>query len=263
MFTQLRVLGSSVDNIQNYAKSLINSMNSHQFYSWKNLRCAYTVYNSDHETSETPALLLIHPIGVGLSGIFWDRFIEAWLEQNPESVVYNPDLLGCGASEMPAVAYYPVDWAAQLQYFLETVVKKPVVLVVQGALFPVAIKLLQKLGQQSHFVTGLVLSGPPAWRIMTEPAKPLQQKLLWNLLFNSPFGLGNLFYLYARRRKFIESFSVRQLFGEPQKVDQNWLDSLTQALRIIKVVMPSFPFSQDFGGKITPQRLAILRNRLW
>ena len=36
-------------------------MDSHQFYSWKNFRCAYTVYNSHNETSETPALLLIHP----------------------------------------------------------------------------------------------------------------------------------------------------------------------------------------------------------
>lgn len=206
-------------------------MDSHQFYSWKNFRCAYTVYNSHNETSETPALLLIHPIGVGLSGIFWHRFIEDWLSQNPDSVVYNPDLLGCGASDMPSVAYYPIDWAAQIQYFLETVVKKPAILVVQGALFPVAIKLVQQLRQKSHLVKGLVLSGPPAWRIMTEPAKLLQQKLLWNLLFNSPLGLGNLFYLYARRRQFIESFSVRQLFGEPQQVDQNWLDSLTQAAK--------------------------------
>ncbi len=203
-------------------------MNSHQFYSWKNFRCAYTVHNPHNEISDKPPLLLIHPIGVGLSGIFWHRFIEAWLSQNPDSVVYNPDLLGCGASDMPSVAYYPIDWAAQLKYFLESIFKKPVILVVQGALFPVAIKLVQQL-KQSNLVKGLVLSGPPAWRIMTESAKPLPQKLLWNLLFNSPIGLGNLFYLYARRRQFIESFSVRQLFGDPQQVDQNWLDSLAQA----------------------------------
>ena len=203
-------------------------MDAHQFYSWKNFRCAYTVYNSNNAVPETSALLLIHPIGVGLSGIFWHRFIEAWLSQNPDAVVYNPDLLGCGASDMPSVAYCPIDWAEQLQYFLETVIKKPVILLVQGALFPVAIKLVQQL-KQSGLVKGLVLSGPPAWRIMVEPAKPRQQKLLWNLLFNSPLGLGILFYLYARRRQFIESFSVRQLFGDPQQVDLNWLDSLSQA----------------------------------
>ena len=203
-------------------------MVSHQFYSWKNFRCAYTVHNPNNGISEQTPLLLIHPIGVGLSGIFWHRFIEAWLSQNPDSVVYNPDLIGCGASDMPSVAYYPIDWAAQLKYFLESVVKKPVILVVQGASFPVAIKLEQQL-KQSHLIKGLVLSGPPAWRVMTEPVRPLQQKLLWNLLFNSPLGLGTLFYIYARRRQFIESFSIRQLFGDPQQVDQNWLDSLTQA----------------------------------
>lgn len=199
-----------------------------QFYSWKNFRCAYTVHNPKNDSSETPALLLIHPIGVGLSGNFWHRFIAAWLEKNPDSPVYNPDLLGCGASDMPSVAYRPTDWAGQIEYFLETVIQKPVVIVVQGALFPVVIKLVQQL-KQPHLIKGLVLSGPPAWRIMSDPAKPLQQKLLWNLLFNSPIGLGKLFYLYARRRQFIESFSIKQLFGDAEQVDQNWLDILTEA----------------------------------
>jgi len=201
-----------------------------KFYSWKNFRCAYTIHNSDNEISKTPALLLIHPIGVGLSGNFWHRFIKAWLEKNSNSVVYNPDLLGCGASDMPSVAYKTTDWADQLEYFLETVIQKPVVIVVQGALFPVVIKLVQQL-QRSHLIKGLVLSGPPAWRIMSYPAKPLQQKLLWNLLFNSPIGLGELFYRYARRRQFIESFSIKQLFGDAQQVDENWLDILTEAAK--------------------------------
>ncbi len=71
--------------------------NSPQFYRWQNFRCAYTVSSSGNPLSEIPALILIHPIGVGLSGMFWQRFIKTWLAQNPGSLVYNPDLLGCGA----------------------------------------------------------------------------------------------------------------------------------------------------------------------
>ena len=225
-----------------------------KFYSWKNFRCAYTVENPNNKKLATPALLLIHPIGVGLSGIFWHRFIEAWLSQNPDSVLYNPDLLGCGASDMPSVAYYPNDWADQLQYFLEEIVQQPVILVVQGALFPVAIKLVQRL-RQSHLVKGLVLSGPPAWRIMTDSANILQQKLLWNLLFDSPLGLGKLFYLYARRRQFIESFSLKQLFGDAQQVDQNWLDSLSQAAKNNQSRYAVFSFLAGFWRE--DYRLAI------
>ena len=216
-----------------------------QFYSWQNFRCAYQVHNADNFLPETPALVLIHPIGVGLSGIFWQRFIEAWLTKNPQSIVYNPDLLGCGDSDMPSVAYYPVDWANQLKYFLETVVQKPVILVVQGALFPVAIKLVQN-PPNSNWIKGLALSGPPAWRIMTEAAKPQQNKLLWNLLFNSPLGLGNLFYLYARRRQFIESFSVRQLFANAAQVDENWLSKLTQGAKNNQSRFAVFSFLAGF-----------------
>ena len=204
--------------------------NSPQFYRWQDYRCAYTVSSSGNPLPETPALVLIHPIGVGLSGIFWQRFIKTWLAQNPGSLVYNHDLLGCGASDMPSVAYYPVDWADQLRYFMETVVKKPVILVVQGASFPVAIKLVQQ-PSTPNWIKGLVLSAPPAWRTITDTAKPRQQKLLWNLLFNSPLGLGNLFYRYARRRQFIESFSVRQLFADAEQVDRNWLDELTKGAK--------------------------------
>ena len=95
----------------------------------------------------------------------------------------------------------------------------------QGASFPIAIKLVELL--ESEQINNLVLSAPPAWRTITDAAKPTQQKLLWNLLFDSPIGLGNLFYRYARRRQFIESFSVRQLFADAKDVDRHWLDELT------------------------------------
>lgn len=186
-----------------------------QFYTWNNHRCAYEIYTSVN--NDTP-LLLIHPIGVGLSRHFWHRFCGEWLKThcNP---IYNPDLLGCGESDMPRAAYTPIDWAQQLQHFLETVVQKPVVIVVQGALLPVAIALTHL---QPSMIRGLVLAGPPAWAVITDDSTR-QQRLVWNLL-DSP--LGNGFYRYARRQQFLSSFSIRQLFADANSVDAEWLDTL-------------------------------------
>lgn len=190
-----------------------------QFYQWRNYRCAYEVWQP--HSNATP-ILLIHPIGVGLSRRFWDRFIQSWLSAQPDQMIYNPDLLGCGESEMPHLAYTPADWAEQLWHFIRTVVQRPVTVIAQGALFPVAIALTQKAGPE--WISQLVLSGPPAWTVMTKATPAWRQKVSWNL-FDSPLGSG--FYQYARRRAFIQRFSVRQLFAEPDAVDAEWLDRLT------------------------------------
>lgn len=210
-------------------------------YNWNNYRCSYTYNTNDIRTDERVNLVLLHPIGVGLSGVFWHRFIEAWFARGLEYSIYNPDLLGCGNSEMPPLAYYPEDWAKQLEYFIENTVKKPVILVVQGALFPVAIKLLQNL---PHLIQGVVLSGPPAWRTMTEASNPVPQKLVWNLFFNSP--LGTAFYQYARRREFLKSFSIRQLFAKPEDVDNEWLDFLQKGAANLNSRYAVFSFLAGF-----------------
>ena len=216
---------------------------SPRYYTWKGLNCAYTIYGSSN--SSDPAIVTIHPIGVGLSKVFWQPFINSWLEQNPNSSIYNPDLIGCGDGDMPSVAYYPIDWAEQLKYFIDNIVKQPVVLIVQGASFPIAIKLI-KITSNTNSIKGLVLATPPAWRTMTEAAKPLTQKLFWNLLFDSPVGLGQLFYLYARRRQFLESFSKRQLFADALQVDSQWLDSLTEGAKDLQSRYAVFSFLAGF-----------------
>lgn len=211
-------------------------------YTWQDYRCTYSIAGA--ENSQATPLVLIHPIGVGLSQTFWQRFTDEWIEKNPDSLIYNPDLLGCGAGDMPAVAYYPIDWAKQLQYFIDTVIKQPVSIVVQGASLPIAIELVELMSTEQ--IEKLILSAPPAWRTITDTAKPKQQRLLWNLLFNSPIGLGNLFYRYARRRQFLESFSIRQLFADPQEVDKKWLDELITGSRNLNSRYAVFSFLAGF-----------------
>jgi len=194
-----------------------------EFYTWQGYRCAYELYTPNNSTVE-PAipLVLLHPIGVGLSRHFWHRFCHEWFKTGRNNLIFNPDLLGCGESEMPRAAYIPADWARQLQYFLQTIVKKPVILLVQGAELPVALALVQQQ-TEPNYIKGLVLSGPPAWSLITTATPSWEHKLSWNIL-DSP--VGNAFYRYARRRQFLRSFSERQLFADRVDVDAQWLDTL-------------------------------------
>lgn len=189
-----------------------------QIYTWNGYRCTYD--RLAPPTERGVPLLLIHPIGVGLSRQFWQRFCAEWRRSELHNPIYNPDLLGCGESDMPHFAFYPADWAEQLDWFLQTVVQTPVVLVVQGALLPVAIELVQR---QPDLIRGLVLSGPPAWALLTRRTPDWQHRLSWNLL-DSP--IGSAFYRYARRSQFLRSFSTRQLFATEAAVDAEWLEML-------------------------------------
>jgi pimeloyl-ACP methyl ester carboxylesterase len=191
-----------------------------EFFTWQTYRCAYEVHQPTNSTPSGIPLLLIHPIGVGLSRQFWQRFICEWYQTNHHNSIYNLDLLGCGESDMPRKAYTPIDWAKQLQHFLQTVVKKPVILIAQGALSPVAIELVKL---EPNLIAGIILSGPTAWSVTTKNAAKWRQKLLWNI-FDSP--VGNAFFRYARTRKFLASFSIERLFDSSDAVDEEWLNTL-------------------------------------
>lgn len=226
-----------------------STLSSTKYYTWQTYQCAYEV--NILPESEGKPLLLIHPVGVGLSRRFWARFMTQWRILGYKNPIYNPDLLGCGESDMPRVAYTPEDWAKQLGYFLETVIQKPAILVVQGALFPVAIALTQ-LKTSQELIQALVLSGPPGWPIMTRDSPSWQHRLLWNG-FDSL--LGNVFYRYARRPQFLESFSIRQLFARSAEVDGEWLEMLKVGARDLSSRYAVFSFlagfwRQDYQGAI-------------
>lgn len=219
-----------------------------QVYAWQTYRCAYERLAPSGTAHGLP-LLLLHPIGVGLSRTFWQRFCDEWYRTGQQTLIYNPDLLGCGESAMPSIAYYPIDWAKQLQHFLQTVVQTPVVLVVQGALLPVAIELVHL---QPDLIRGLVMSGPPARTLIADPTPDWQQRLSWNL-FHSP--LGNGFYRYARRSQFLRSFSTRQLFATADDVDGEWLAMLKQGAAALDSRHAVFSFlagfwRQDYTSKL-------------
>ncbi|MEM8715892.1 MAG: alpha/beta hydrolase [Cyanobacteria bacterium P01_G01_bin.4] len=211
-----------------------------RFCDWKTYRCAYEVYGP--ETSSLPPLLLIHPIGVGLARSFWHRFCQKWQELEPNRAIYSPDLLGCGESDMPTLAYRPLDWAEQLQHFTSTVIQQPAIVITQGALMSVALEL-GGLPDADSLVKAHIWSGPPAWSIVSKPAVEWQQQLAWRF-FRSP--LGNGFYRYARRKAFLDSFSQQKLFAEPGAVDREWLSLLHAGSRDMASRHAVFAFLAGF-----------------
>ena len=219
-----------------------------EFYNWKDYRCAFEVVQGEG----SPALLLIHPIGVGLSSRYWQPFIRQWqASAEVSNAVYNLDLLGCGQSSMPERALKPADWAEQIAYFIEAIADRSVVLVVQGALLPVAVEVMGT--RVAERVVGMVLSGPPAWRLMSEPSADWKQQLAWRF-FGSP--LGSLFYRYARRENFLRSFSKKQLFENPEDVDENWLTMLEEGARNLDSRYAVFSFLAGFWREDYTARIA-------
>ena len=215
-----------------------------KYYQWQKYKCAYTSYNTDCVSEY--AIVLIHPVGVGLSGIFWNRFLKAQAQSTVKMPIYNPDLLGCGESDLVHIAYDPKDWATQLNHFIDTVVKKPVILISQGASFPIAI-YMSSGDLKCELIKGMILSGPPAWNIMVNGGNIRISEIIWNVFFDTIFG--SFFYKYAQRKEFIQSFSVKQLFANPENVDDEWLDMLVEGAVNPKNRYAVFSFLAGFWRK--------------
>ena len=62
-------------------------------YTHKNRKLTYLFKEAAPGRENEPPIILIHPVGVGISSWFWMRLMEAY-EDNP--AIYAPDLIGCG-----------------------------------------------------------------------------------------------------------------------------------------------------------------------
>lgn len=130
--------------------------------------------------------------------------------------------------------------------------KTPVIVIVQGALLPVAIELAQL---QPDLICGLVFSGPPAWVLITRTPSARPQRLRWNLFAS---WLGVPFYRYARRAEFLRSFSTRQLFASGADVDAEWITTLQQGAEDLASRHAVFAFLSGFWRQDYRQKLAAI-----
>ena len=147
-------------------------------------------------TPQSPPIVLLHPIGIGLSSWYYKQLINYW---NGPNALYAPDLLGCGlengndvwnpGAEVPARA----DQSTTLAYVeaIETLVRDKVipssnsptcVLVSQGGMAPVAIELAKRNPQ---IISHLILVTPPTWKEITQPL-PLEHRFKKYKAYTSP-----------------------------------------------------------------------------
>lgn len=171
-----------------------------------------------HESD--PPLLLVHPVGIGLSSWFWDRFCDTWEGGD----VYAPDLVGCGGSDTPQGRPLSAleDWSAGCEeLWRQHMDQRPCVVVAQGGLAPLGVRLAHWC-RQEMVVAGLVLTSPPTWGDMTTAVPPAE--LEWNLrALNTPPGSAAVGLL--ENRGAIQLFSDLFLFEE--KSDDAWLEAAT------------------------------------
>jgi len=221
-------------------------------YRWKDGESVCSVLGDLH--GEADPILTIHPIGVGLAGWFWDRFSRAWQDRGQSQPLVHPDLLGCGRSTMPARPLHPLDWAHPLDALIQEHLQRPVWLLVQGASLPIALELHALRPER---IRGLVLAGPPSWRVMTQQGNQAVADLLWKGFFFTP--LGSLFYRYARSEGFLRSFSEKQLFARLQDVDAEWLAMLKQGSGLLESRYAVFSFLAGFWRQDHTELLEALR----
>ena len=192
-------------------------------------------------TSAEQQLLLIHPIGVGLSSRFWDRFVASWQARSNTPELLKPDLLGCGTAPCPARPLTPEDWAEPLIQLLREQDNGPTVLLSQGASLPIALAIASKAPE---LVSALVAISPPGWQVLNQKFSQSRARWLWRFLFDGL--IGNLFYRYARRRRFLDAFSKKNLFARPEAVDHEWPEMLKQGSQAMDTRWAVYSFLAGF-----------------
>lgn len=193
-------------------------------YTHSGFSCSYQHKAAAPGHESDPPLLLVHPVGIGLSSWFWTPFLDSW----HGGAVWAPDLIGCGQSEawIPAQKglFVPLDWVRQVEALWACEIRRPTVLVTQGGLAPLGVMAASRDSWSgSRAFCGLVLASPPVWGDLVEGLKEDEVSRNYRLL-TSPLGIPA--YSILTTRPFVKFFSDLFLFAstEQQGCDERWLE---------------------------------------
>ena len=177
------------------------------------------------KSDDKPPILLIHPVGIGLSGWFWEKVIKS-MSNNHDYIsdIYCPDLIGNGKVGdiwIPSERglFFPLDWARQCETLLHDVMDcQSCIVVVQGGLAPVGVLLAHR---NPSIVKSLILCSPPTWDEMTRsiPDDELQRNFDF---LTSNFGAAAFSLLETRWA--VRFFSNLFLFKD--EADGKWLENV-------------------------------------
>lgn len=188
-----------------------------RLYTHDGWTCAYrykAAQSYEDQQRYTP-LLLIHPVGIGLSSWFWTN-----LMQHYRGEVYAVDLIGCGTiggdlwDPQVRGMFFPLTWAEQCVTLIQKEIQRPCAVVCQGAVAPVAVVLTHSCPQH---ISHLVLTSPPEYTDMVQPLPTSTLERNYRF-YQSPFW-GRLAFAALENRFAIQLFSNLFLFDSPIKAD--------------------------------------------
>ena len=215
-------------------------------FMFQGFKCAVRFKPAAPGFEDRPPLLLLHPIGIGLASWFWEPLLSEW-----RGAAYAPDFVGCGASDAwdPAKQglFVPLDWVRQCEALWRERIRTPVVVVAQGGLAPIAVRLASRetdAWSGRAAVRSIVLASPPTWRDIADgiDSSEVQRNYGW---LSSP--LGGLGYRVLRSRAFVQFFSNLFLFAAD--ADATWLDEATSGATL-EARWPVFVFNAGTVGQV-------------
>ena len=184
--------------------------------------------------------LQVHPVGIGLSSWFWDRFIGEW----SGGAVFTIDLIGCGDSDPWEPAdegmFVPLDWVRAIEALWREQIGRKCVVVVQGGLAPVGVQLAARRTSEfngADAVGGLVLASPPTFEAMRQGLDQEQVAKNWRWLTSPP---GQASYYLLRLRAFVSFFSNLFLFRD--RADEEFVQRACRGATI-EARWPVFAFN--------------------
>ena len=264
-----------------FESSAVNPLlKSYEYDGW-NLKYQFKPASKGFE-KESP-ILLVHPVGIGMSSWFWEKMMNSW--NGPALVAV--DLIGCGIKH-GADAWdpnerdlsVPLGWVKACEALMQIVgaemassnkqsifpfpsqggiFGKKYSVVVQGGLAPVGVLLAAR---NPETVQKLVLTSPPVWKEMTTgvPEKELQK----NYEFLSSPIFGPLAFGLLESQWAVRFFSNLFLFSEP--CDEQWLkevenEACSDARPPVQVFNAGFCIHRSFEEELRtlPQPTLILQ----
>lgn len=242
---------SSYDNsIDGYNNDVITQLESYIHDDKYNISYQYKEASVGYE-NDNP-IVLIHPIGIGMSSWFWNRFLNTTVHENNSPAIYALNLIGCGKQQNNAMIHQnpnsnkkgqltdddsdllfdPLVWVEQCETLINTIVLPRyknyndnnndggVIVIAQGGLAPIGVLLAAR--NTPSMVQSLILTSPPSYKDMIIPVP--MKKIRSNYRFLSSKVLGTAAFKLLERKRTIQFFSNLFLFAsKQQKCDDMWL----------------------------------------
>lgn len=235
-------------------------------YRHKSFNLTYLYKEAAPGREKDKPIVLIHPVGIGLSSWFWKRLMESYIDNPP---IYAPDLIGCGldhgadAWDPDEVGlFFPLSWVEGVETLMNEIVipnwkemqtlQFPNILdfnrqtknenndgclvIAQGGLAPVGVMLAKR---NPLTISNLMLTSPPTYRDMTTAVPTDELERNYNFLKSEIYG--SLAFNLLESRSLIKFFSNRFLFQN--ECDEEWLDETERESRCVAARTPVQAFN--------------------